>query len=145
MACVVEAVSGERAIHALIALVVEYERSLPEDLRHSESEREFDGAFLARFDNRYGGCVAVTLKGDTAIMKRLYVRPEYRGKGAARALTLAAVGFARERGCERIALDTDARQLSAAYALYRSLGFTECEPYGPVDYANPTYMELRLR
>ena len=145
MLTTIEAVSDARATHALEVLVEEYERSLPADLRHGSRDREFDGAFLARFDGRYGGCVAITVSGDLAILKRLYVRPEYRGHGAARALTLAAIDFARQKQCERVVLDTEAQRLNAAYELYRSLGFKECEPYGPVDYANPTYMELRLR
>lgn len=145
MTAAIEAVLGERATHALHELVEEYEQSLPPDLRHTGHERDFDGAFLARVEGRYGGCVAVALTGGIAVMKRLYVRPEYRGQGAARALALAAIEFARRNQCERIVLDTDARQLSAAYKLYRSLGFTECEPFAPVDYANPTYMELRLQ
>jgi hypothetical protein len=44
----------------------------------------------------------------------------------------------------RIALDTERERLPAAYALYASLGFRDCEPYGPVSYENPTFMELPL-
>jgi GNAT superfamily N-acetyltransferase len=75
----------------------------------------------------------------------MYVRPTHRGQGAARALAAAAITFARESGCERIVLDTEAERLSAAAALYRSLGFKECEPYASVDYERPTFMELRLK
>jgi hypothetical protein len=61
-------------------------------------------------------------------------------RGVAEALT-----FLRESGYRRVVLDTDKERLRAAYELYGSLGFSECEPYGPVDYASPTFMELRLR
>jgi len=49
----------------------------------------------------------------------------------------------RLRGA-RLVLDTARERLRAAYELYRSLGFRECEPYGAVDYRCPTFMELRL-
>lgn len=151
----IERVKTFEAFRALYALLVEYERDLPPELRHGmepnleDVERTYTGnnaAFLARLDDGYGGCVAVTmLDAQTAILQRLYVQPSRRGAGAARALAQAAITFARERGCERIVLDTEAEQLSAAAALYRSMGFRECGPYGPVDYEHPTFMELALR
>jgi len=152
----VEAVRDRAAFGQLHRLLVEYERALPHDLRHGrepglqEVENAYAGdqaaAFLARIDRSYGGCVVVSaLATPSAVLQRLYVQPEYRGRGAARALALAAVEHARERGCERVVLDTEAERLRAAYELYRSLGFVVCEPYAPVAYAAPTYMELKLR
>lgn len=155
MALLIERAAGPQAFRVLHALLVEYERDLPPDLRHGEEPRLEDAhraysgnnaAFLARLGAEYGGCVAVTMLDDaTAIMQRLYVQPAHRGAGAARALAQTAIAFARERGCERIVLDTQAERLSAAAALYRSMGFTECAAYGPVDYERPTFMELPLR
>jgi GNAT superfamily N-acetyltransferase len=152
----VEFVHDRAAFGHLHRLLVEYERALPPDLRHGreptlqEVERAYGGeeasAFLARIDGAYGGCVVVSaLSTASAILQRLYVQPEQRGKGAARELALAAIELARERDCARVVLDTQAQRLRAAYELYRSLGFAECEPYGPVSYAAPTYMELKLR
>ena len=46
--------------------------------------------------------------------------------------------------CDCVVLDTHAERLPAAYGLYLSLGFSDCDAYGTVDYACPTYMELRL-
>ncbi|HKU67339.1 MAG TPA: GNAT family N-acetyltransferase [Candidatus Baltobacteraceae bacterium] len=151
----IERVRARAAFGHLHRLLVEYEHDLPPDLRHGrepalpEVEALYDGeraaAFLARIDGAYGGCVAVrALTTPSAVLQRLYVRPDYRGKGAARSLALAAVEYARERGCRRIVLDTQAQRLSAAYNLYVALGFVECEPFEPVDYAAPTYMELKL-
>jgi GNAT superfamily N-acetyltransferase len=154
MSVVVERAEDASGFRALRELLSEYERELPADLRHGsvprleEVERAYaagNAAFLARSDRTYSGCVAVTmLDPQTAILQRLYVRPAYRGRGAARALAMAAIGFARDSGCNRIVLDTEAERLSAAYALYRSIGFRECDPYGAVDYRCPTFMELRL-
>ena len=127
---------------------------MPQDLRHgsepalAEVVKKYSGpnaAFLASVDGECGGCTVITaFDGTTAVLQRLYVLPHLRGCGVARLLTGAAVAFARSSGFERIVLDTDKQRLAAAYALYLSMGFTECEPYGPVEYAEPTYMQLGL-
>lgn len=135
--------------------MIEYEEKLPADLRHGvvpdlgsvrHAYGDPNAAFLATDERDAVGCVAVTrLDGSTALVLRLFVRPQARGSGAGRKLVDAALAFLRDRGYARVVLDTDKARLSTAYNLYRSLGFTECEPYGPVDYASPTYMELDLR
>jgi len=144
-AVIVERVETPAAFSALRELLEEYENALPPELRHS-GEPAFDAAFLARSGNDYAGCAGVSsAAAGTAVLQRMYVQPAHRGKGAARALAQAAIAYARERGCERIVLDTHAERMKAAYRLYRSLGFVESKPYGEVDYACPTFMELRLR
>jgi GNAT superfamily N-acetyltransferase len=135
-------------------LVAEYEASLPRDLRHGRAPDApagaFDrpgatAAFIGLIDGHPAACVAYArLDGATAVLMRLFVRPAYRGAGLARALVNDGLQFLRESGCTRVVLDTDADRLSSAVALYRSLGFVECPPYGNVSYANPTYFDLRL-
>jgi ribosomal protein S18 acetylase RimI-like enzyme len=142
------------AFESLLGLLLAYERSLPPDLRHgsepdlAEVQRAYrdpNAAFLARLDGDAVGCVAVThWDAATAVMKRLYVDPERRRIGAARGLVTAALDYCRERNYGRIVLDTDSERLPAAYELYRSLGFKLCEPYGPVEYRHPTFMEMVL-
>lgn len=144
MSLSIERVQSPLETQRLHELLAEYDSALPADLRHGAA-MQFDAAFLARFEGEYGGCVAVSIAGQTAVLKHLYVQPHLRGKGAARALIDAVTEFAREHHCERVALDTEAQRLSAAYGLYLSLGFVACEPYGEVTYENPTFMELRLR
>jgi putative acetyltransferase len=138
----------------LHGLLLEYEAALPPELRHGSvgdvghlraTYAEPSGAFVAIAEGDAAGCVALTeLDEATALVLRLYVRESYRGLGIARSLVTAALALLRERGYRRVVLDTDKRQLSAAYDLYKALGFTECVPYGPVAYPNPTYMELVL-
>jgi GNAT superfamily N-acetyltransferase len=154
MAAIIERVESPQAFAALHALLVEYERDLAPDLRHGfeptlqEVEQRYvepNAAFLALFEGTYGGCAVVVLRDrSTAMLRHLFVTPHLRGQGAARALTLAAIEYARELRCMRMVLDTEAQRLRGAYELYRSLGFVECEPYGEVDYRCPTFMELQL-
>lgn len=141
-------VSSQEDREQLATLLAEYEESLPPDLRH-DGDPVTDGvssvAILARTNGTANGCVFVTaFNDDAAVIQRLFVRPAARGQGLARALMQHAADHARKHGYTRLVLDTDKEQLQAAYQLYRTLGFTACDPYGAVGYANPTFMELHL-
>jgi putative acetyltransferase len=136
-------------------LVVEYEESLPDDLKHSEFEREVNdlkthyglpgAAFVATIDGTAAGCVALSVRDEsTAVIKKLYVVPAYRNLGLARRLLAVLIDFARAQRLTRLVLDTERDRLPAAYKLYLSLGFQDCEPYGEVDYRCPTFMQLKL-
>ena len=89
------------------------------------------GAFLvARVDGRLAGCGAVRLlEGGDAEIKRMFARPELRGRGVGRAVLAALEAEARRLGATRLVLETGVRQREAI-ALYRSAGFTEIPPYG---------------
>ncbi len=104
------------------------------------------GVIFVAFDgSNPAGCVALRpLAGSACEMKRLYVRPAYRGRGVGRLLAAAAVKRARELGYESMKLDTLAT-MTEAIGLYRSLGFRETGSYchNPLD--NPVFMELDLR
>jgi putative acetyltransferase len=133
----------------------EYAAELNVDLCFQSFEQELaelpgpyanpDGRLLlGTWDGKLAGCVALKkLDGDICEMKRLYVRPEYRGKRIGRALAEAILNEARLIGYTRMRLDTLER-LKPAIVLYESLGFQRIEPY----YHNPmegvAYMELDL-
>ncbi len=101
--------------------------------------------FLAFDGDQISGCVALRGLGDGACeIKRLYVRPEFRGKGLGRELTEAVIDAAREIGYDRTRLDTLPGKMDTAIAMYRSLGFREIEAYYHNPVAGATFMELSL-
>ena len=99
---------------------------------------------LAKVDDEIAGCVAVRpINLDVCEMKRLYVRPDFRGRAIGEGLAAEIVSRARAMGYQKMQLDTLER-LQPAMAIYAKLGFRKIEPY----YANPldevVYWELRL-
>ena len=104
--------------------------------------------FLAE-DDGPAGCVAlrrlsVDPSGKSCELKRLWVRPEYRGRHAGRHLTEAALAAAREIGYASIKLDTLPGKMASAVSMYRSLGFSDCAPYYYNPIAGSLYMERAL-
>jgi len=75
------------------------------------------------------GCAALRkLDQDSCEMKRLYVRPAFRGKGAARELVTKLIAESRSIGYRRMLLDT-LPSMEDAHKLYRSFGFREIPSY----------------
>ena len=105
-----------------------------------------DGRLLfVRENGKVAGCIALRKLGaGLCEMKRLFVRPEFRGQGLGRSLIGAIILEAKEIGYQRMRLDTLPPKMNDAIALYRSFGFQEIEPY----YSNPVpgarFMELEL-
>jgi GNAT superfamily N-acetyltransferase len=100
---------------------------------------------LAFSDLQLAGCVALRdLRNEACEMKRLYLKPEFRGKGLGRVLAEKIIAEARIIGYKRMRLDTLPPKMNKAITLYRSLGFEEIPAY----YSNPvpgaTFMELKL-
>ena len=151
----IQAESTEEIISAR-ELFKEYSAGLGIDLCFQSFEKELaelpggyappSGRLLVAIaENQSGGCVALRKIADGICeMKRLYVRPEFRGTGLGHALAEAIILAAREIGYQRMRLDTLPGKMDRAIAMYRSLGFKEIRPY----YSNPVegalFMELEL-
>ncbi|MGH9967978.1 MAG: GNAT family N-acetyltransferase [Pyrinomonadaceae bacterium] len=95
--------------------------------------------------DQLAGCVALRSLGEgTCEMKRLYLRPDFRGKGLGRELTQTIINEARQVGYQRMRLDTLPGKMDKAIAMYRSFGFKEIQPYYENPVEDATFMELAL-
>ena len=104
----------------------------------------FGALLVAREGVNVAGCVALRpLDSGIGEMKRLYVRPAWRGSGLGRALVEAVIEAARRSGHRELRLDTLA-SMTAAQSLYRSLGFTEIAPYGKKYLPDTRFYSLAL-
>ena len=91
------------------------------------------------------GCAALRKwEPDACEMKRLYVRPAFRGKGAARELVKELIAEARAIGYKRVVLDT-LPSMQDAHKLYRTLGFREIPSYQQNPIPGALFFELALR
>ncbi|HET8607104.1 MAG TPA: GNAT family N-acetyltransferase [Gaiellaceae bacterium] len=135
MRAALEPVAGETAQALLAAYVAEIERTLerhrassPEDVRELAPP---GGGFviLRDEDGRAIGCGGFRrLEAGVCEVKRMYVAPEARGRGAGRLLLATIEAEAAAAGYRLARLDT-AAPLLAARRLYAAAGWRETEPY----------------
>jgi ribosomal protein S18 acetylase RimI-like enzyme len=150
-----QAVASEHVDEAR-KLFLEYAESLGFSLCFQSFDKEVAGLpgdysppqgrlLLAEHEGKIAGCVALhKLSDGVCEMKRLYVRPEFRGKALGRALAERVIREARALGYGRMRLDTIVGKMDSAIALYRELGFQEVPPYRENPIPGAIYMELKL-
>jgi ribosomal protein S18 acetylase RimI-like enzyme len=118
-------------------LVQEYNDAVDVMVRDSPESFEKDyfhsgaGLWLAEAGRRVAGCIALRplrTREQAAEIKRLYVRPEFRGSGAALALLVALEQYAVASGYEWLYLDSK-DDLKAALRFYDRHGYEACERY----------------
>ncbi len=141
------------------ALCEEYQRSLPFSLEFQGFEgemRDLPGKYAPPQGRMYVaviqvhgvpvpvGCGALRpLEPGVAELKRMYVSPEHRGHGIARAIGERLIDDARQIGYQRIKLDTSGDMLPAQ-ALYTSLGFVPTDRYNDDPMEDTLYYVLEL-
>ena len=92
--------------------------------------REAVAFFMARVEWEPAGCGGVKLCGtEYGEVKRMYVRPTYRGLGLGKALLEHVAAYARERHVTVLRLETGIYQ-AEAIGLYERCGFQRCPPFG---------------
>lgn len=143
-------------IEAARELFREYSSWLKVDLCFQNFERELaelpgdyspptGRLWLAYEDERLAGCIAMRSLGEgISEMKRLYVRPEFRGRGFGRVMAERLIEEARALGYSKMRLDTLPGRMDQAIAMYRSLGFQEIDRYYNNPYETAMFMELNL-
>jgi putative acetyltransferase len=101
---------------------------------------------LALWDGKPAGVIALRPLEEAGLceMKRLYVRPEFRGHNIGRLLAERVIREAAEIGYSGMRLDTVAGKMDSAIAMYRELGFKETGPYYQTPVGDTLFMELAL-
>lgn len=121
-----------------IALITELEATLeplyPRESRHGLSVerliREGVAFFVLRSDGMAAGCGGVKLFGtEYGEIKRMYVRPQFRGLGFAKLMLAHLSEYAQAQGSSLLRLETGIHQ-HEAIGLYERMGFHRISPFG---------------
>lgn len=136
-------------------LFIEYQQYLGVDLCFQSFEKELETLnevykepsgtiIIAKNNEDIIGCIALKpINNIECEMKRLYVKPDFRGLGIGKLLAQAIINCAVERHYTLMKLDT-LTTLTEAVALYKALGFIETSPYVYNPHDEVLYFEKSL-
>ncbi len=151
----IQLIPAYHRINIIQTLFLEYAAwsSSPLTLRSMQGELDCIGQKYALPDGRLylamaaqspAGCVALRrFDAASCEMKRLYVRPQFRGAGIGFALCQQLIRDAKQIGYQYMLLDTLSTYHNAL-ALYRRLGFQEVDPYYHNPHPDAVYLRLTL-
>ncbi|HWB33539.1 MAG TPA: GNAT family N-acetyltransferase [Acidobacteriaceae bacterium] len=165
MALELRSAGGEQEVEQARTLMREYGRHLashpagPEHFCLTGFEEELaglpgayaaPGALLLAFDDgEAAGCVALRplpeQDGEQRMeLKRLWVRPAFRGRGLGRRLMEAGIAHAHSMGANALLLDTVPAAMPEANRLYGELGFQPTKRYNQLDVEGVAFFRLEL-
>ena len=136
-------------------LVIEGDKTFEEYLKIQHFDQEIlhledkygkpDGRiYVAFFEGKLAGCIGLKkIDNEICEMKRLYVRPEFRGKHIGNILAEKIIDEAKKIGYKSMVLDTFPF-LSAAIKMYKNMGFYEIEQYNDSPMKDAVYLKLDL-
>ena len=100
--------------------------------------------FILKLDDQLAACGGIKMLADYGEVKRMYVRPAFRGLGLGKAVLNTLADYARQRNARVLRLETGIFQVEAI-GLYQAFGFGRRAPFGEYkEDPNSVYMELSL-
>ena len=117
-----------------------------QEVEHLEEKygRPYNRLYVAFYDKKLAGCIGLKkIDDEKCEMKRLYVRPKFRGKHIGNILAEKIINDAREIGYKSILLDTFPF-LTSAIKMYKKMGFYEIEQYNDSPMKDAVYLKLDL-
>lgn len=136
-------------------LVVEGDKTFEEYLKLQHFDQEIEHLeekygypngrlYIAFYDGSLAGCIGLKkLHNEVCEMKRLYVKPEFRGKHIGYSLAKKVIDDAKNIGYKSIVLDTFPF-FKSAIEMYKKIGFYEIEQYTDSPMKDPVYLKLDL-
>ena len=117
-----------------------------QEVLHLEEKygRPYGRLYVAFYGGKLAGCIGLKMiDSKTCEMKRLYVRPEFRGKHIGNILARKILDDAKEIGYKYIVLDTFPF-LTSAIKMYKNMGFYEIEQYNESPMKDAVYLKFDL-
>ena len=138
-----------------VEIVIEGDNTFKEYLEQQHFEQEIEHLkekygkpygrlYIAFYNGELAGCIGLKKFDDEkAEMKRLFVKPKFRGKHIGNILTEKIIKDAKEIGYKSIILDTFPF-LTSAIKMYKNMGFYEIEQYNDSPMKDAVYLKLDL-